>query len=256
LFKQWIRQFIRWQVRLCRRIDSVLIPEFSVDGNERFVVLARGLVRSGDRVADIGGGKTPFFAPDEVAGLGLHVIGVDICSDELLQAPQGAFCTHAVGAIEEVRGGGDCDLVIAQSVLEHVYDGRRAAEGIASFCSPGGTVITFCPNRRAWFARLNLLLPEKVKRFILFSVFPEKRYRQGFPAHYDGCTPGELRANFAMVRVEERCLLPFFTSSYFMFCVPLYALWRLCTFPLMKVWPLVFCETFIFIGTKASANDG
>lgn len=245
-----IRKLISWNLQLSRRCDRVFFKAFAVDGNGAFNHLAPGMVNDGSRVADVGGGKTPFFPPEAVRRRNLVVTGVDIDAAELGAAPSGAYAGVIVSALEECRGAGDHDIVIAQSVLEHVYDGRQAVQGIASLLRPGGTVVTFCPNRRAWFARLNLLLPEGLKRAILFSIFPSKRERQGFPAHYDGCTPGEMEVNMRLAGIRPVEIRYYFVSSYFMFFTPLYLFWRLATFPLMKFWPHRYCETFIVVGRR------
>lgn len=245
-----IRRFIDGQVALCRYIDRRLFGAFSVDGNAAFARLLPSMIPPEASIADIGGGKTPFFSADEVRSRRLRVAGVDIDAAELASAEAGAYEEMFVGAIEQVRGNADRDFVIAQSVLEHVYDGRRAAAGMASFLRPGGTIVTFCPCRRAWFARLNLVLPERLKRAILFYVYPAKRERQGYPAHYDGCTPQELERNLRDAGVRVTGFRYFFTSSYFMFFAPLYLFWRMATWPLMRLWPHRYCETFICIGEK------
>jgi 2-polyprenyl-3-methyl-5-hydroxy-6-metoxy-1,4-benzoquinol methylase len=244
----WLHKFFRRQVQICRAIDARFFSDFALDGNQEFDSLVRTLIRPGSRIADVGGGKTPFFNACQVAEQKLVVTGVDMDSVELSLAPPNCYADAIVGRIEEVRGDRSKDYVVAQSVLEHVEDGRRAATGIASFARIGGVVATFCPNRRAWFARLNTLLPEKVKRAVLFFVFPGKRERQGFPAFYDGCTPRELRENMRRAGVHCNETRYYFTSSYFMFFVPAYLLWRCCTWPFMKLWPDRYCETFIFLG--------
>lgn len=244
------QRFFKWQVRLSKEFDAKFFPRFSIDGNTSFVLRAKNEIFSG-RVVDIGGGKSPLFSPAEVRERGLYVIGVDIDANELSAAPAGAYNAQFVTAIERADGRGDCDVAVAQSVLEHVRDGRAAAAGISSFLREGGKVYTFCPCRRAAFAQLNLLLPESVKRKLLFTIFPEKEEKQGFPAYYDGCTPSEFRQNMRKAGVEEVELVRFFASSYFMFLFPLYLCWRLATFPLMKFFPDQFCETFMFIGTKS-----
>jgi hypothetical protein len=97
---------------------------------------------------------------------------------------------------------------------------------------------------------LNLVLPEALKRTVLFGVFPEKRERQGFPAFYDGCSPAEMIQNMAAAGVSVREVRYFYVSSYFMFFVPLYLLWRVVNYPLIKMFPTRYCETFIFVGTR------
>lgn len=247
-----VQRIIRGQVAICLAIDRTLFGAFSVDGNKSFVPVADGLVANGSNVADVGGGKTPFFSPAQVLSRELSVTGVDLDEGELSRAPSGSYRKCIVSPIEQCKGDSDHDVVIAQSVLEHVRDGKMAAQGIASLLRPGGVVVTFCPCRRAWFARLNMLLPETVKRFLLFSIFPGKRERQGFPAFYNGCTPDEMVRNMANAGIELRELQFFFISSYFMFFAPLYLVWRLATFPFMKLWPRRYCETFIFVGVRKS----
>lgn len=185
-----MKKFFSWQLRLCRSFDGWVFDSFSHDGNTAFASLVPEIIPDGSSLADVGGGKTPLFNVEEVERRGLKVTGVDIDANELNLAPAGAYANVIVSPLEECRGNNDHDFVVAQSVLEHVNDGALSMQGIASLLRPGGRVVTFCPNRRAWFARLNLLLSEDLKRKILFFVFPQKRERQGFPAHYSGCTPG------------------------------------------------------------------
>lgn len=248
--RSMLQIFFASQVAMCKRFDNVVFGGMAVDGNGQFTTYVRGLQFSDASVADVGCGKTPFFSANEKISKRLRVTGVDISSEELQQAPEGALDATIVSPIEECRGLQDHDFVLAQSVLEHVRDGRAAARGICALLRPGGVVITFCPSKNACFARLNLLLSERIKRRILFWIFPEKRERQGFPAFYDGCSVREFEANMragGVERIETRC---YFTSSYFMFFFPAYLAWRIATFPLMRMWPSVFCETFMFIGRK------
>lgn len=253
-----VQIFFASQVKLSRRFDELFFRSFSIDGNMSFVEYVRGLATPSMLVADIGGGKTPFFSAEEVSALGLRVTGVDMDVSELEAAPDGAYSDVIVARVEDVDGPPVHDLIVAQSVLEHVTDGERALLGISSLGRHGARVLTFCPNRRAWFAQLNLLLPENLKRAVLFHLFPSKRERQGYPAFYDGCTPSELTSNMSSAGIKEVEVRYYFVSSYFMFFFPIYLFWRLFTFPFMVIWPRMFCETFVFSGVierEASPQD-
>jgi 2-polyprenyl-6-hydroxyphenyl methylase/3-demethylubiquinone-9 3-methyltransferase len=243
-----MRNFIAWQLRLSQNFDRRYFESLSRDGNVAYIQFVPTLISDGARIADVGGGKTPFFNAKEVAERSLRVTGVDIDAGELSMAPAGTYAAMLNCALEECRGSNDHDLVIAQSVLEHVRDGAESMRGIASLLRKKGIVATFCPNRRAWFARLNMILPEGVKRKVLFTIFPNKRERQGFPAHYSGCTPSEMARNMRCVGIRPLEVRHFFVSSYFMFFFPLYLFWRIATYPLMRFWPHRYCETFIMIG--------
>jgi 2-polyprenyl-6-hydroxyphenyl methylase/3-demethylubiquinone-9 3-methyltransferase len=91
---------------------------------------------------------------------------------------------------------------------------------------PGGRAVLFVPSRNAVYARLNLMLPERLKRRILFAIYPEMTRDHGFPAFYDGCTPAGFSAMAQSngLECENRSL--YFQSDYFRFCLPLHVLWR------------------------------
>lgn len=251
-FMSILRSLVDLNVRVSRCVDERLFASMTLDGNRDFVLGIKHSVGSDLRVADIGGGKSPMFSASEVAAKRLEVLGVDIDPEELAAAPVGAYAKTLCADITAVRGNADNDVVIVQSLLEHVRDGRKAAEGIASFCAPGGRVYTFCPNRRAWFAIINRVLPERIKKAVLYAVFPDTREKQGFAAYYDQCTPAEMKQALEMAGLRVERITPYFISTYFRFFVPFHVFWRVVNFPLMKLWPGVFCETFSVVASKPS----
>jgi len=225
--KKWVRQQQRWSLAL----DRALVKErFRTDGNADFMEsFAPSYLRPGLRVYDMGGGKQPFISPDLKKSLGLSVIGVDIDQNELDRAPAGAYDSAICADICDPSRfpANDADLVISQTVLEHVPDVARAFDTFAKVLRPGGQAVLFAPSRNAIFARLNLLLPEDMKRKVMFSIFPHKKRDSGFPAYYDRCTLGQFRAIAAargLELVEKRA---YYRSGYFSFFAPLYLLWRL-----------------------------
>lgn len=249
-----LRRFIAANLRLSRGFDAWLFSSMTQDGNRDFVELLKQAIGDDLRLADIGGGKSPLYTPAEVATKRLHVTGVDIDAKELADAPHGAYAETICTDITRYCGDQRADVVVVQSLLEHVVDGEGAIRGIASFCRPGGSVYTFCPNRRAWFARLNRWLPEGLKKRLLYAIFPGTRGMQGFKAYYDGCTPAEMSASMSRVGLQVEQVRTYFVSTYFMFFFPLHVSWRLANYPLMKIWPLAFCETFAIVANKPVAG--
>jgi SAM-dependent methyltransferase len=244
------------QRRLSKKCDLLLPRRFRVDGNDDFVHnFARRWVAPGSTVFDVGGGKQPLFSPDEKAQLGLHIVGVDIDNAELAKAPPGAYDETSCVDITHYDGRGDADVVICQALLEHVKNVEDALRSIASILKPGGRAVLFVPSKNAVYARLNLLLPEKFKRRILFAFHPKARAEQGFPAYYDRCTPRDFRHLVASMglHLEESRL--YYMSSYFTVFAPFYLLWRL--------WMLLFfaldhensAETFSMAIRKPLSNS-
>jgi SAM-dependent methyltransferase len=158
----------------------------------------------------------------------------------------------------QYRGDGTADLVICMATLEHVPDAAGAIRAIASCLRPGGRACLFMPSRNAVFARLNLILPQRLKERLLFNLIPEKAAgHDGFPAFYNACTPRQMidLARSAGLEPETREL--YWISSYFMILTPVFVIWR--------VWQGLFwliardqaAETFALVLRKpTSATHG
>jgi len=221
------------------------MPErFRVDGHEDFKAsFAPKYLRPRLKVYDVGGGKIPYIDHRRKAELGLAVVGLDIDREELRRAPQGAYDEMICADITRFKGGGDADLIICQAVLEHVKDVEGAFAAMASILKPGGKALLFVPSRNAIYARLNLVIPEGMKRKILFAIFPDCRSCCGFPAYYDRCTLKQfhLLAERHGLEVEEE--RTYFITCYFSFFFPAYFVWR--------IWILLF---YLIAGDQAAES--
>lgn len=243
-----VRRFIDNQKQLCRKLDSLLPACFSIDGNAEYAdSFARRWIRPGDTIYDIGGGKQPLLSPAERAQLGLRIVGVDIDQQELSRAPKGAYDEIRCADITGFEGSGDADVVLCQALLEHVPNVEAALAAIASILKPGGRAVIFVPSRNAVFARLNLLLPERLKRRILFAVHPAARKEQGFPAFYASCTPKQFKRIIRRIGLDLEEARFYYISSYFSFFFPLYALWRAWILMFFLVDREASAETFSMI---------
>jgi 2-polyprenyl-6-hydroxyphenyl methylase/3-demethylubiquinone-9 3-methyltransferase len=116
-------------------------------------------------------------------------------------------------------------------------------------------VAIFVPSRNAVFARLNLLLPEPIKRFILFRIFPHKASgHEGFKAYYDRCTPRDFKAMAFRHGFKVDLERFYFTSSYFSFFTPLYVLWRLWLLMFHRIAGDQAAETFVMVLRKSDSD--
>ncbi len=223
-----LRSFVNGQVWLSGQFDKFFVPSScKVDGNQDYInALVPKYLAPQITIYDVGGGKQPFLSVAEKNRLGARVVGVDIDADELAKAPPGAYDETICGDVARYRGRGDADMVLCQAVLEHVRDVESAFKSIASMLKPGGLALIFVPSRNAVYARLNLVLPQDLKKRILHTVYPDTRRGQGFVSFYKLCTPRDfvrLGQDNALSVVEKRM---YYTSSYFAFLAPLYVLWR------------------------------
>lgn len=241
-------------VKLSRSVDAMLPMFLRRDGNNTFIaeVLPRS-VDFGDLVYDVGGGSRPFITVHDKNRLGLTVVGFDIDPAELGAAPLGLYDRTVVADLCDFEGVSEADVTICQATLEHVKDTSAAVRALASTIKPGGRIYIFAPSRNALFARLNRILPERLKRKLLFFFFPEKaKGHDGFKAYYDRCSPSEIEqlavANDLVV--EERFL--FWTSSYFFVFTPAFLVWRVCQAVNYMILGTNAAETFIYVLRKPS----
>ncbi|MGE5567078.1 MAG: methyltransferase domain-containing protein [Parcubacteria group bacterium] len=228
-----MRRLLNSQVKLSRAFDKLLPADMRVDGNAYFNTdFVEAYVRPGQRVWDVGSGRFPYFSLEDKKRLKLHVTGLDIVAKELAAAPKGAYDEAVTGDLTRFTGKGQADLVVSNAVLEHVRDTRAAMRAIASLLKPGGEAALFLPSRNAVFARLNIVLPEGLKRWLLQNLKPGYKGNAGWPAFYDRCTPRDFRRMAKENGLTVVELKSFYISSYFMAFFPLYVLWR--------VWMLLF----------------
>jgi SAM-dependent methyltransferase len=226
-------RFTHSQQNWSQRFDQLLPAEYGIDGNSDFLDHWIAPYIAPEAVLyDIGGGKNPVISLEQKRRLGLRVIGLDIDGRELAAAPAGVYDETICADVTRYKGQADADVVICQALLEHVRDVQAAVGAIGSILKPGGTALLFLPSRNAVFARINLLLPEWLKRRILYAIFPATKRDQGFPAFYNRCTPRDFRRIAENKRLSVEAVKTYFRSGYFSFFFPLHVLWR--------IWILVF----------------
>jgi 2-polyprenyl-6-hydroxyphenyl methylase/3-demethylubiquinone-9 3-methyltransferase len=245
------RSLIHSQRQLTLAFDRILPRDILIDGNRDFLEsLAPAYLTQNAVVYDAGGGKNPYLSRARKSEMELRVVGIDIDSEELAAAPAGLYDRTITADITCFKGDGDGDLVVCQALLEHVRDTGAALSSIASILKPGGRALIFVPSRNAVYARLNLLLPESLKRRILFSIFPEMRRDHGFPAFYDRCTPRQFRRMADANGLDTEECRVYFHSDYFRFCSPLHAIWRLWMLAFRAVAGEQAAETFSLVLRK------
>lgn len=223
------RTLISYNIQLSRFLDSFLPEHLRTDGNYYFTnqLLPRAFVR-GTTIYNLGGGSRPCIDLETKQRLNITLVGLDISAEELDAAPAGVYDRKIVGDLCDFVGDADADAVVCQATLEHVQNTRGAFRGLATSINRDGRVFLFAPSRNAMFARLNRILPQNLKRALLFAIYPNKAEgHDGFKAYYDQCTPSQIEAIARANGLEvcERRL--FWMSSYATFFTPAFVLWRL-----------------------------
>ena len=247
-----IRSLIKGQMRLSNKFDAYFLPEkYRVHGFQHYRnYLVPKHLQPNLTIYDVGGGKRPYINAEQKKAFNATVIGLDIDRDELDRAPEGLYDRTICADIAKFEGNQDADLLICKAVLEHVEDVEGAFNSIASILKPGGLALIFVPSKNAIFARLNVVLPQKMKKTILHTIFPKTVGVQGFPSYYNQCTPRDFKqlAKNNYLSVEEEYY--HYISDYFSFFFPAYFSWRLWILLFQSFYREQAAETFSFVLKK------
>lgn len=248
------RRFIDANRRVSRIFNVFCNERFSrTDGSRQFSAFVEGVIFSGARILDVGGGKHPTISLARKHELGLHVVGLDIDENELSRAPPGSYDSIMVSDAAQFDLDSKADIIVAHAVAEHVNDTRSMWQAIFRNLAPRGRTVQFIPNRNALFARLNLLLPERLKRALLFRIYPSFSNQHGFPAFYHECSPSAVRRALKQEGFTNITITPYYSSDYFTFFFPVHFLQVVLQIALMKAGAVDLCETFIVSAEKGLA---
>jgi 2-polyprenyl-6-hydroxyphenyl methylase/3-demethylubiquinone-9 3-methyltransferase len=246
-----VRGLIDSQVILSGAFDRLLPQSFRVDGSKDFKRrVVPSYLRPGLIVYDIGGGARPCVDPEVKRRFGLKLIGLDIDEKQFAKAPLGVYDRTIVADIGVCQECNAADLVICKSTLEHVRDTEAALAAMARLLKPGGALLVFAPSRNALYARLNLVLPERIKCRLLSTFLPSQADHLGSPARYDRCTPRKVCRFAASQGLEVKQLRPYYVTSYFSVAFPVYVLWRVWIVAYRAIARQHAAETFTLIARK------
>ena len=172
---------------------------------------------------EIGGGRDPLFTAAETAAEGFHVTINDISQAELDRAPAGfaKLCCDIAGprTLEHV-GRDQFDFAYCRMVMEHVPDVAQMWRNVHGILTPGGAALSFFPTLFAPPFVANQLMPERLSRAVLQTIFPDRGDggdNPKFPAFYDRCRGREsvIVPLLREIGFREVEVLPFYGYSYF-----------------------------------------
>jgi len=208
------------------------------------------LLKPGMTVLDAGGGKWPRINAAVKRELGLKVTGLDLSADELHAAPPDSYDDLIVGDAAAAPLPERYDLVVSQTLLEHVRDVEATIRNMAAALRPGGVMAHVLPSGRAPFALLNRMLGNRLGKKLLYLAFPGARKEAGFAAFYDRCTPGALKTVCEQAGLVDVEITPYYATDYLRICLPLYVLELARQQSLAALNAAAFCELFAITARK------
>ncbi len=250
------RRFIDWNQSQSRRLGAWADRHWQRPSSmgEFQHVIVPNMLAPGSRVLDVGGGKRPLIPLATKQQLNLDVVGLDIDADELAAAPSGAYDATIQGDVAEVALPGKFDLIVSQTVLEHVRDTRRAIANLAAALAPGGQMAHMLPCGNAPFALVNRLLGPWLSQRLLWTLYPETRNVGGFPAYYRHCTPRSLARLVENAGLDVQEIRAYYSSEYGRFFLPLYAVELARQLLMQRLGWANLCETMILVAAKPPAE--
>lgn len=251
-----LRFFINLNKSASNLVDSCFPKQLNLDGNLFYLeeVLPKLIsnLPHGSLILEVGGGKQPFLTSKLKETSQLKVHGLDISKEELLAAPQDIYDNIIVADIcnrsQMSKINHQYDLIICQSLIEHVPDALIAIDNMSTLLKDNSIISLFAPNGTAPFAIINKILPQNVKKKILFYVKPKAQIDQGFPAFYVNCNPMKIDFLLRKKQLKIETKLLFYQSSYFSFIFPLYVIWKITKLPALLIPPTknYLAESFIY----------
>jgi len=146
----------------------------------------------GQRVLDVGSGRSPTVAPGDRPS-GCWYVGSDVLPAELALAPVGSY-DHAVvtdicrfdPALES-----SFDVIVSLQVLEHVRPLERAMENMRRYLRPGGTLVAQFSGAFAAYGLIARVTPRPVAEWAQRRLYGRPADTVFRPA-YDRCWSGAL----------------------------------------------------------------
>lgn len=174
-------------------------------------------------VVDLGGGRSCAYVDRIPRDRGIRIIAVDISAEELAANKDVDECRVADVSKLLPFDDGKVDLLVSNTLLEHVDGVPQAVSEMGRILRPGGTALHYVPCRNSLFGLAARTLPFEPLKRLLHFVQPKTRGVVEFDIHYDSCVPGTMRrlflaAGFADVEIS----VCWSQSGYFLPVLPLY----------------------------------
>jgi SAM-dependent methyltransferase len=171
-------------------------------------------------ILEVGGGRTPTLAPDEVRANGIQYTVNDIEAEELALLGSGyeTLCVDMAAPLPPEVSGKRYDLIFSRMVNEHVADGAAYYSNIFKLLKPGGLTVHFFATFFTVPALVNRYVPETVSaRLQAFAFSRAPRYEK-FPARYSWCRgpSGSMFRRFRALGYEVEDYRGYFGHGYYL----------------------------------------
>lgn len=209
-------------IRLNRQASSFLARQMSgifggVDCYKPLVdQITDGLAsRHNPVVIEVGGVDRPILKKAST----FTYVGVDIDYKDRCDSVYDGFITQSIEDPLSEQG----DLIISNTLLEHVPDNNRAIASIFGALRCGGETHHYMPSKWHPYSVLLRIIGPKLQVRMIALLRSEASDVSGYPAYFSHCSPAAMKSLFerhGFVEVEVKCF--YRANDYFAFFTPAY----------------------------------
>lgn len=251
-----IRAFIRWNRSVCKRIESCL-PQAAASIETQYLNAVEKYMnaRGNQVIVDVGGGRSCRFAARRDPSLQNRIVCVDVSGDEM-QFNRDVDEKRVCDIMQDLPFEAESvDLLVSRSVLEHLEQQDRFLANSYRVLKPGGVCVHLFPSKYALFALINQMLPAKISRWLVNSVFEGTKGILGFPAIYDKTYDTAFRSALAAAGLSvEEIQNGYYQSSYFSFFVPFFLISAFYEMCVMRLGIRNLCAYLLVIARKEEST--
>jgi SAM-dependent methyltransferase len=210
-----LRRFVAANRALCqsfeRRYSEFFgFPSYQDELRKRIVASLEGC--SGD-VLEIGGIDRPFLSKDDE----YRYVGMDIEEKPRCHDVYDRFLVQSV----EDPIGGDYDLVMSITLLEHVRDNASSIANIFDALRPACETHHYIPGKGHPYALALRAVGPKWQTRLIGVLRPDSVEETGYPTYFDHCTARDMARVFEKAGFEDVQVRTFYRANdYFAFFFP------------------------------------
>ena len=222
-----LSKFVKMNRNFCRKLEKNNPIFFSSSYAKKLQGQSgntlRGLVKSfilensPTTILEVGGVDRPILAKSR----NYSYFGLDIDDKPKCYDVYDTFLVQSIEEELEIK----FNLIISNSLLEHVPDNTRSLRVIYDALSNGGVTMHYIPSKYHFYSLILRLVGPKLQKILIHYLRPEAEAVTGYPAFFHKCSPRQMETLCKDIGFSKIEITPSYRATdYFYFFVPAFIL--------------------------------